>query len=150
MQAGRPRRACGLARIGFDNVAGYLPAVERVLAQRPDLAATAARLPATDLAAWSAGEPELQIVDVRNPGELAAGVVPGARHIPLAALIDRLAELAATAPAVVYCASGYRSSIAASTLRASGFDTVAEMPGGFAAWLAADLPVALTAQQDNG
>lgn len=149
--AGRETEArVRLARIGFDDVAGYLPAVEQLLAQRPDLAATAARLPATDLAAWSAGEPGLQIVDVRNPGELAAGVVPGARHIPLAALIDRLAELEATAPTVVYCASGYRSSIAASTLRASGFDTVAEMLGGFAAWSATSLPVALIAQQDNG
>ncbi|MGH3976504.1 MAG: rhodanese-like domain-containing protein, partial [Pseudonocardiaceae bacterium] len=131
-----------LARIGFDGVAGYLPAIERALARRPDLATSAARLPPTDLAAWSAEEPKLQIVDVRNPGELAAGVVPGARHIPLAVLVDRLSELDAAVPTVVYCASGYRSSVAASALRASGFATVADVLGGFEAWSTAGLPIA--------
>lgn len=141
-EAGRETEArVRLARIGFDSVAGYLPTIERVLAQRPDLAAPAARLPATDLAAWSAEEPRLQIVDVRNPAELTAGVVPGARHIPLAVLADRLGELDETTPTVVYCASGYRSSIAASALRADGFTTVADVLGGFEAWSAAGLPI---------
>jgi hydroxyacylglutathione hydrolase len=128
-----------LARIGFDNVAGYVPTIEQVLTQRPDLATSVSRLPATDLAAWSTEEPGLQIVDVRNPSELAAGVVPGARHIPLAALINRMDELDATAPTVVYCASGYRSSIAAAALRAAGFPTVTDVLGGFEAWSAAGL-----------
>ncbi|HEY6424185.1 MAG TPA: MBL fold metallo-hydrolase [Pseudonocardiaceae bacterium] len=123
-----------LARIGFDDVVGYLPAIERVLAQHPDLAASASRLPATDLVAWSAQEPGTQILDVRNPGELAAGVIPGGQHIPLATLIDRVGELEPAAPTVVYCASGYRSSIAASALRAAGFSTVADLLGGFGAW----------------
>lgn len=137
-----------LARIGFDNVVGYLPGVERVLAQHPDLAEAAARLPVAELAAWSAKEPRLQIIDVRNPGELAAGVVPGARHIPLAGLVDRMAELDPTAPTVVYCAGGYRSSIAASALRSGGFATVADILGGFAAWSAAGQPIAEADQAD--
>lgn len=148
--AGRETEArVRLARIGFDNVAGYLPNVEQVLAQHPELARAAARLPAAELAAWSAEEPGLQILDVRNPGELAAGVVPGARHIPLAALVDRMAELDATAPTVVYCAGGYRSSIAASALRAGGFATVADVLGGFAAWSTAGQPVVDAGQAAN-
>ncbi|MDQ4103172.1 MAG: MBL fold metallo-hydrolase [Actinomycetota bacterium] len=140
--AGRETEArVRLARIGFDSVVGYVPRIERVLEQRPELAGSAARVPAIDLATWSAEEPELQILDVRNPGELAAGVVPGAQHIPLAALVARIGELDATAPTVVYCASGYRSSIAASALRAGGFATVADVLGGFEAWSAAGLPV---------
>jgi len=140
--AGRETEArVRLARIGFDNVAGYLPAIERILAQRPDLASSAARLPATELAMWSAEEPGLQIIDVRNFGELHAGAIPGARHIPLAALVDRMDKLDATAPTVIYCASGYRSSIAASALRAAGFPTVADLLGGFDAWSTASLPV---------
>ncbi len=139
--AGRETEArVRLARIGFDTVAGYLPTIERALAARPDLVTAAVRLPAPALAAWSAEEPRLQIVDVRNPGELAAGVVPCARHIPLAALISRMDELAPTAPTVIYCASGYRSSVAASALRAAGFPTVADLLGGFTAWSAAGLP----------
>ncbi|MGH3751344.1 MAG: molybdopterin-dependent oxidoreductase [Pseudonocardiaceae bacterium] len=147
--AGRETEArVRLARIGFDNVAGYLPTIERALAQRPDLVTSAVRLSATALAAWSAEEPRLQIVDVRNPRELTAGVVPGARHIPLAALINRMDELDPTAPTAIYCASGYRSSIAASALRAAGFPTVADVLGGFGAWSAAGLPAEVSQPAD--
>ena len=60
-----------LARIGFDEVAGAVDGVERVLADRPDMAAPARRLPARDVADWLADDPEVQVVDVRNPGEVA-------------------------------------------------------------------------------
>jgi rhodanese-related sulfurtransferase len=35
---------------------------------------------------------------------------------------------------VVYCAGGYRSSIAASTLRSLGFNDVSDIVGGYGAW----------------
>ena len=83
----------------------------------------------------------MQILDVRNPGEQEAGVIAGARRIPLARLLDRLDELDRSVPTVVYCAGGYRSSIAASLLRAHGFASVADVQGGCTAWVAAGLPV---------
>jgi hydroxyacylglutathione hydrolase len=148
--AGRETEArVRLARIGFDNVAGYLPTIERALARRPDQKISAARLSATALAAWSAEEPRLQIVDVRNPSELVAGVVPGTRHIPLAALLNRMDELDATVPTAVYCASGYRSSIAASALRAAGFARVTDLLGGFKAWSATGLPAEASQPADT-
>ena len=124
-----------LARIGFDDVAGELADVERVLADDPGLAQTAKRLPATEVATWVADVPDLQIVDVRNPGETASGMVPGAKNLPLPRLLDHLDELDPAAPTIVYCAGGYRSSVAASTLRANGFTTVADMIGGYGAWV---------------
>ena len=130
-----------LARIGFDRVVGHLPDVEQVLAERPELAQAAMRLAAADLGSWRADEPDLQVVDVRNPGEQEAGVVPGAHRIPVAQLLDRMGELNRTRPTVVYCAGGYRSSTAASVLRAHGFSPVADIMGGFGAWAAAGLPV---------
>jgi rhodanese-related sulfurtransferase len=124
-----------LARIGFDDVAGEVGGIEEVLAQRPDLATTAARLPAPEVAAWLDEDPDLQVVDVRNPGETAVGgTVPGARTLPLPRLLDHLDELDPDRPTVVYCAGGYRSSVAASVLRAHGFDRVADLIGGFGAW----------------
>ncbi len=129
-----------LARIGFDRVRGAVVDVERLLADRPDLAARGSRLAAPDLASWRHDEPGLQIVDVRNPGEQDSGVVPGARRIPLAQLLARYPELDATAPTVVYCAGGYRSSIAASLLRSLGFTQVADLQGGYDAWADAGLP----------
>jgi hydroxyacylglutathione hydrolase len=127
-----------LARIGFDAVAGVVDDVERALADRPDLAVPARRLPARDVAGWLADDAGVQVVDVRSPGEVAdTGTLPGARLIPLPQLLDHLDELDPAAPAVVYCAGGYRSSIAASALRAHGFATVADLIGGYGAWAAA-------------
>ena len=132
-----------LARIGFDRVAGAVVDVERVLTDRPELAERSTRLAAPDLAQWRDHEADLQLVDVRNPGEQAAGTIPGAILLPLPRLLDRLEALDAGAPTVVYCAGGYRSSIAASLLQAHGFERVADLQGGYAAWAAAALPVAV-------
>jgi hydroxyacylglutathione hydrolase len=134
-----------LARIGFDQVVGCLPDIERVLAERPDLAGAAMRLAAPDLGSWRAEEPGLQVVDVRNPSEQAAGIVDGALCIPLPRLLDHLGELDPSRPTVVYCAGGYRSSTAASVLRSAGFPMVADILGGFDAWANAGLPVTVPA-----
>jgi glyoxylase-like metal-dependent hydrolase (beta-lactamase superfamily II)/rhodanese-related sulfurtransferase len=127
--------ATRLARIGFDAVAGDVPDVEAVLAARPDLAVRADRvtvLELTDLTSDTAGR--VQVVDVRTPDERAAGVIPGARSLPLPQLLDHIDELEVGTSTVVYCAGGYRSSVAASTLRAHGFTDVADLLGGYAAW----------------
>jgi rhodanese-related sulfurtransferase len=57
-------------------------------------------------------------------------------------LLDRHHDLDPAAPTVVYCAGGYRSSIAASLLRSLGFTQVADLLGGYDAWAAAGLPTA--------
>jgi glyoxylase-like metal-dependent hydrolase (beta-lactamase superfamily II)/rhodanese-related sulfurtransferase len=126
-----------LARIGFDDVAGEVSGVERVLADHPELAETAKRLPASEVASWLDEVPDVQVVDVRNPGEAkVGGTLPGAVVVPLPQLLDHLGDLDPTAPTIVYCAGGYRSSVAASTLRAHGFATVADLIGGYGAWAA--------------
>lgn len=131
-----------LARIGFDNVVGHLPEIERVLSDNPGLAVRADRVAAVDLADW-VSDRDVQLVDVRNPAETEAGTVPGAVLVPLARLLVGSDELDADRPTVVFCASGQRSSIAASVLRARGFARVADVLGGFEAWQAGGLPVAV-------
>lgn len=130
-----------LARIGFDTVVGCIPELERVLSENPAEATVASRLAVVDLAAWSADEVELQLLDVRNPAEWERGHVAGARLVPLARLLKDAARLDPSRPTVVYCGSGQRSSVAASALRAVGFRPVADVLGGFDAWAAAGLPV---------
>ena len=83
---------------------------------------------------------DLQIVDVRQPGETEAGIIDGAILLPLTQLNARLADLDASKPTVVYCAGGYRSSIAASRLVAAGFTDVSDLLGGYGAWVAAHEP----------
>jgi glyoxylase-like metal-dependent hydrolase (beta-lactamase superfamily II)/rhodanese-related sulfurtransferase len=126
-----------LARIGLDAVAGEVADIERALADHPELAEPASRLTAADVDDWIAADPDVQVLDVRNPGEVAdTGTIPGARHVPLARLLDGLEELDPARPVVVYCAGGYRSSIAASLLRSRGFTQVADLIGGYGAWAA--------------
>jgi glyoxylase-like metal-dependent hydrolase (beta-lactamase superfamily II)/rhodanese-related sulfurtransferase len=123
-----------LARVGFDRVIGQLRDLAAVFTRRPDLVETASRFTAWQLAELLNVEHDLQLVDVRNPGETADGIIPGAREIPLPALIDSIDSLDYAAPVVAYCASGYRSLVAASVLRASGFHHVADLVGGYEAW----------------
>jgi hydroxyacylglutathione hydrolase len=105
---------------------------------RPDLVAQASRLTATEFDARRREVPHLQVVDVRGPSEVEHGIIDSAVTIQLPQLVDRLGELDPAGPTVVYCAGGYRSSIAASTLRAHGFTDVSDILGGYGAWAGRD------------
>ena len=122
-----------LARIGFDHVVGALLDIDQVLVEHPDLAGRAPRVSASELQTWREEEPELQVLDVRNPNECAAGVIDGSINLPLPNLLDRVDEIDPARPTVVYCAGGYRSATAASLLRSLGHRTVADIYGGYGA-----------------
>lgn len=122
-----------LARIGFDHVVGALVDIDRVLVEHPELSAPAPRVSAAELETWRRDEPDLQIIDVRNPNECAAGVIEGSVNLPLPNLLDRLPEIDPSRPTLVYCAGGYRSATAASLLRSLGHRTVADLYGGYGA-----------------
>jgi rhodanese-related sulfurtransferase/rubrerythrin len=74
------------------------------------------------------------VLDVRQPGEYEAGHIPGAKLIPLPDLNDRIDEIDAGKPTIVYCAVGGRSRVAAQMLAGKGFDGVFNLSGGFKAW----------------
>ena len=57
----------------------------------------------------------------------------------LANLNERLSSLDASKPTIIYCAGGFRSSIAASRLALAGFADVSDLLGGYGAWTAAEL-----------
>ncbi len=134
-----------LRLIGYDNVFGYLDNPRGAFAAHADAIECSSRLTATELAARRADAPESVLVDVRNPGELANGVIPGAIHIPLTRLVQRACELDQTRPTTAYCAAGYRSMIAASWLTAAGFVDVSDLLGGYGAWAAMPLLDAIPA-----
>ena len=124
-----------LARIGFDRVIGHLADPLGVMAAHPDRTERASRLTVREFEQRRHELEGVQIVDIRNPGEVALGVVPGAVTIPVGQLPERFGALDAAAPTVVYCAGGYRSSVAASLLRTHGFVDVSDLLGGFGAWV---------------
>ena len=133
--------AVRLGRIGFDHVAGYLQNGLHSLESRPELVAFTERLSAQFAAELlSSSQPPLAI-DVRAPREREEKHISGSLGIPLTRLVENLETLPKNRPLLVYCAGGYRSSIAASLLQGSGFDPVSEIAGGIAAWEAAKLPI---------
>jgi glyoxylase-like metal-dependent hydrolase (beta-lactamase superfamily II)/rhodanese-related sulfurtransferase len=130
-----------LARVGLENVAGYL--------DRGVAAWDRAGLPVADVPQIAVGELKerlgkadgLQVVDVRRPGEYAAGHVPGAGSRPLDRLESEVGSLDPARPTAVICAGGYRSSAAASLLRRHGFRDLINVIGGTSAWVAAGYEV---------
>ena len=139
--------AMRLGRIGFDHVVGYLQDGLQSLASRPDLTASTERVSAQTAAARVTPAEAVSgcatplTVDVRAPHEREHKRIRGSVSLPLNHLGERLAELPADRPLLVYCAGGYRSSIAASLLQRHGFTQVSEIAGGSTAWEAAKLPV---------
>ena len=83
------------------------------------------------------------VLDVREDSEIRDGKIKGARHIPLAKLKTRIAELEAckAQPLLVYCRSGNRSAHACSVLTQEGFTDVYNLNGGVSAWETANLPL---------
>jgi hydroxyacylglutathione hydrolase len=86
-------------------------------------------------------DPDALLVDVREPVEYGWGHVPGAVNIPQADLADRVEELPRDIPLHMICQGGFRSLRAAQFLKQMGFDRVASVTGGTAAWAAAGKPL---------
>lgn len=125
-----------LARIGFDTVVGALDAPYRTMAENPGVVEQASRLTASDVDERIDSVAGLVVVDVRAPGETELGAIPAARLLPLPELLSELSTLDPDAPTIVYCASGVRSSIAASVLSSRGWRDVSDVVGGYDAWRA--------------
>jgi hydroxyacylglutathione hydrolase len=87
-----------------------------------------------------------QIIDVRSPDEWSHGHIPGARHIPLASLPDRIGEIDGSRPVVLQCRGGGRSAIATSLLMSRGISDVSNLIGGYDAWAAQRLPTETPSQ----
>jgi hydroxyacylglutathione hydrolase len=117
-----------LRSIGVDHTPGFLVADHLVgeMDQLPAISAAelARRLPRNGL----------MVIDVRGRSEFSELHISGACNIPLGLLSARLAELPHDRPIVTQCASGYRSQIAASLLRANGFDNVLNLADGVEVW----------------
>ncbi len=89
---------------------------------------------------WREGDPNPQIIDVREAYEREAGHMPGSRHIELERLAAEAASIDRERPVVFYCRLGARSAMAAQAFRASGYDAYT-MTGGLERWVAEQQPL---------
>ena len=126
-----------LARVGIEHADAYL---EGGIVGWVDAGYKLDYIPQISLVEFGemldSGEGKFSILDVREPGEVAAGAIENSIRIPLGQLPQRTRELDPTRLIVVHCKGGYRSSIASSILRRAGFRDVADLTGGFDAWQA--------------
>jgi len=133
---GDGRRAGQLAMaVGLRNFAGYLHGGMASWRQERRPADRIERLPLPDLQARLVAEPELQILDVRERSEFAAGHIPGSQVAPWHDIRGVPDDLDGAEPIAVICASGQRAATAASLLRRYGAERVIHVvEGGVPAW----------------
>ena len=77
---------------------------------------------------------DAQLIDVREPDEVEAGSLPGARNIPLGDIAQRRSEIDPDRAVVVFCRAGGRSTQAAELLTDSGYRDVTNLAGGMLAF----------------
>lgn len=136
-----------LLMIGLDRVRGYFGTEVLDLWRRE--ARPVGRVSQMSVADLSAKRHGLVVLDVRGRTEWDAGHIPGALHIPLGELQERMAEVPVDQPVAVHCQGGGRSAIGASVLEAAGRRAVSNVTGGFAEWLQSGLPTENTPLQEH-
>ena len=83
----------------------------------------------------------VRVLDVREDHEFRSGHLPGAIHVPVKKLPDRLAKLKRDKPYAVICQSGSRSRGATNLLLDSGFEGAVSVRGGTGAWARSGRPI---------
>ncbi|MBX2974367.1 MAG: MBL fold metallo-hydrolase [Flavobacteriales bacterium] len=129
-----------LARVGYDNVFGFLKGGVDAWKAAGLEVDTIERIDAEEFASRMKSAP-LHVVDVRKDGEWESSRVKDAHHASLQYLNDNLSAISKEEPNYVHCAGGYRSMIAASILKSRGYHNIVEVRGGFNAIKKTDVPV---------
>jgi hydroxyacylglutathione hydrolase len=128
-----------LSRVGYDNTLGYLEGgINAWKASGKDID-TLESISAEEFAQLAKAS-DVNILDVRKDGEYQSMHLENAQHFSLDLLNEKMNEIDKTKTYYVHCAGGYRSVIAASILKARGFDKLIDVAGGFGAIKKTDLP----------
>jgi glyoxylase-like metal-dependent hydrolase (beta-lactamase superfamily II)/rhodanese-related sulfurtransferase len=115
-----------LARVGFENVKGYLKGGVSSWKENLDSVKSIA---AEDMKIEM--QKGCQIMDVRKPGEWAVAHVKGASFLPLAGMPSNFKSLDKNKTYIVHCGGGYRSMTAISLMKRDGFNNLINVYGGF-------------------
>lgn len=127
-----------LARVGYDNTIGYLAGGMEAWKNAGKQFDSVASISAEEFS--SSYNNEMEIMDVRRPGEFEAAHVQNAENKPLDYINDWMSEVQPAKKYFIHCAGGYRSMIAASILKARGFENLVEVAGGYGAIAKTDIP----------
>src|SRR5262245_12646088 len=131
------RAALGLARVGVDDLAGYLQFGMTDWRGHGLPVASLPQITVHDLATMREERPDLVVVDVREAFEWDEGHIEGAVHLPMSEALRRIHELPPDRPKAVVCAGGLRSSSVISALSHQGMTGWYNVSGGMGAWVKA-------------
>ncbi|MEZ4939977.1 MAG: MBL fold metallo-hydrolase [Saprospiraceae bacterium] len=120
-----------LARVGYDYCLGFLDGGIEAWKKAGMEIDSIESIDADELAKRLDANPELPVFDVRKKSEFDSEHVDKAENAPLDFVNESMLRIPKDKTAYVHCASGYRSMIFASILRARGYDNLVEVKGGF-------------------
>ena len=123
-----------LARVGFDNVEGYLNGGFETWRNAGEKTDMIVDVDADELAMDLPFDKNLTVLDVRKPNEFAEGHIKDAMNLNLADMTDLalIAQFEENQNLYIHCAGGYRSLIACSLLKRQGYDNLRNVNGGWA------------------
>ncbi len=133
-----------LARMGYDNVAGFLAGGMLAWHKAGMASERIETIIVQDLCHrldQSSPSQEPWILDVRSEGEVERNEIPTAHHVHLTQLPDRMDEVLQGQHIYVFCGSGLRSMVAASLLQRAGHDELTVVLGGLAGWSSVSCPL---------
>lgn len=128
-----------LARVGYEKVAGYLDGGIQAWKDAGKPVETVTTITPETISRYM-GNDAYVILDVRKPSEFESEHIKGAVNIQLSEIADRLHELDHNKQYIVHCAAGYRSMMAASIMKAAGYDNFVNVQNGWSGIKKTDLP----------
>jgi hydroxyacylglutathione hydrolase len=120
-----------LARVGFDNVIGFLNGGIAAWEAANKTVDTIRSIDVVEYEEVLHQNLNVKVIDVRKPGEFIAEHIDGAQNLPLDFINDLMAEFPRDETMYLHCQGGYRSVIAASILKARGMHNLIDIAGGF-------------------
>ncbi|WP_178989567.1 MBL fold metallo-hydrolase [Winogradskyella schleiferi] len=127
-----------LSRVGYDNTLGFLEGGLEAWKKAGKDIETLESISAEEFAN-RAKQDNLNVLDVRKDGEYLSSHLEDAQHLSLDFINEKMDDVSKDKTYYVHCAGGYRSVIAASILKARGYDKLIDIAGGFGAIKNTDL-----------
>ena len=129
-----------LARVGFDNVLGYLAGGINAWENYGNEVDNVENISASELSEIMSRKKSLKIIDVRKQSEHDNGHIISAINVPLTEINTTLSSFSKQEDNYIHCAGGYRSMIASSILKSRGVHNIIDIQEGFGAIKNANIP----------
>jgi len=130
-----------LHRLGYDGITGFLSGGMLAWHTAGLRSESIAAVTVQRLCGLLDDEMGPWILDVRSEGEVKQKAIPGAHHIHLSHVPERMAKVPREQPVYIFCGSGLRSTVAASLLKRAGWQNLTVVLGGLEGWNSVSCPL---------